>query len=149
MNLSFKANFQMSDIAKIIQEDTQEWLDELMETFREQGREFTKRARAKTKAEGGFGNITWNLRSSIGYCLVYQGRVIETYFPPIKGGTEGEQKGEDYAREIALLVDEADGVMLVMVAGMEYAAFVKAKGYDVIQSSSATFETQIKQLLAA
>lgn len=147
--LSIKADFDFRTVHAEIQSEMDAWFDELLETFREQGREFTKRARAKTKAEGGFGNITWNLRSSIGYCLVYQNKVIETYFPPIKGGTVGEDRGEELAERLALYGDYGDGIVLVMVAGMEYAAFVKAKGIDVIQSSSAHFESQVKLLLAA
>jgi hypothetical protein len=144
---SISADFSEKDLENWIMEDVNEWFDELVETFREKGREFTTRARAKTKSEGGFGNITWNLRSSIGYCLMYENKVVESYFPSIKGGTSGEAKGRELAETLAIYGDHGDGIVLVLVAGEDYASFVKAKGYDVIQSSSAKFETELTQLL--
>lgn len=48
------------------------------------------------------------------------------------GGDEGAKKGEEYAREIALLVNEGEGIQLIIVAGMEYATLVERTGIDGI-----------------
>lgn len=144
---SITADFDMAEVQSYIKGEMEAWFDELVETFREKGREFTTRARAKTKSEGGFGNITWNLRSSIGYCLVYEKKVVESYFPSIKGNTTGESKGRELAESVAAAGALGDDIFLVLVAGEDYAAFVKAKGFDVIESSTAKFETDLKQLL--
>lgn len=138
----------MEDVEAYIKAETEAWFDELVETFRQQGREFTKRARAKTKEDGGFGNITWNLRSSIGYCLMYEKKVVESYFPKIIGGTEGEEVGRDLAERLANYGDYGDGIVLVLVAGEDYASFVAAKGKDVIESSTTAFQTEITKLLS-
>lgn len=148
--IEITADFNIDDLNATIQNEVDEWFDELLEIYRKAGRKFTERARARTKlADGSFGNITWNLRSSIGYLLVNNGVVLESYFPALKGAPEGSKTGDDYAREIALLIDEGEGVALVCVAGMEYAFFVESKGFDVITVSSLKFETEIKELLAA
>lgn len=148
--LSIKADFDFNDIDKIIQQETQAWFNELLEDYRTAGKKFVEMARSKTKvADGSFGNITWNLRSSIGYLLVNNGQVIESYFPTLNGATEGSETGDNYAKEIALLVDEGEGVSLICVAGMEYAYFVESKGYEVISTSSDQFANDIRQMLAA
>ncbi|WP_114937575.1 hypothetical protein [Mucilaginibacter endophyticus] len=125
---SITANFNPGDVSSYIQQETDKWFSSLIEPFRVTGRDLVDRARAQTKAIGGWGNITWNLRSSIGYLIMYNGEVVETYFPVLETGAEGSETGENYAREIALLVNEGEGVQLVIVAGMEYALLVERQG---------------------
>jgi hypothetical protein len=126
------ANFNAKDVTDFIQAETEAWFTSLLNPFRITGKEMVDKARAQTKTAGGFGNITWRLRSSIGYILIYNGQVVETYFPPLQEGAEGLATGEDYAREIATLIDIYEGVQLVLVAGMEYAVLVERQGKDVI-----------------
>jgi hypothetical protein len=145
---SIKADFNPNDVEAYIQQRTEEWFNALLETFREQGREFTARARSKNKDGKVFNNITYNLRSSIGYCLLYEKKVVETYFPSIIGGTEGEEVGRELAERLAIYGDYGDGIVLVLVAGENYASFVQAKGYDVIDSSTSAFSEELKKLLA-
>jgi hypothetical protein len=151
--IGITADFDLSALNAIIDGDITEWFNELLEDYRTAGKQFVERARSKVKTGaftgGGFGNITYDLRSSIGYLLVNNGVVIESHFPVISTGEVGAKTGLALAEEIALLVDSGDGVVLVCVAGMEYAAFVEQKGYDVISVSSEVFEVEIKELLAA
>lgn len=114
----------------------------------------------KAIKSGNYENITGNLRSSIGYIIAYNGRIIkEGGFYKIQGygdnmqkvefttkdgrnvsfwakgkfgdGAEGSQKGLELAR---LKVKGKKGYSFILVAGMEYASFVSSKGYDVIDS---------------
>lgn len=149
--IDITADFSDKDLEDWINADAQEWFNELTETMRAVGKKCVDRARAKAKPEeGAFGNITWNLRSSIGYVLVYERKVIEAYFPVLKSGSLGSQTGENYAREIALLINEGDSIELVIVAGMDYASIVQeAKGFDVIAVSTALFEAEVTKLMAA
>jgi hypothetical protein len=132
---SIEADFTAQDLENWIQDDLNEWFDELAAELLRVGRGLVDEARAKTKSEGGFGNITWNLRSSIG-CAVVRNHTIraeEIYFPQIAKGDEGHKTGIAYAREIALLIDDGD-IYLLFVAGMDYASFVQAReGTDVIE----------------
>ncbi|RZM22427.1 MAG: hypothetical protein EOO88_29465 [Pedobacter sp.] len=124
----------MADIEAYIQEETEAWFDELVDSLRQTGRRLVDKARAKTKSDGGFGNITWNLRASIGMCLVDEtGRIVETYFPPINKGDHGNKIGRDMAEAIAVYGREAQEMTMVFVAAEEYAVFVQAKGKDVIK----------------
>lgn len=72
---------------------------------------------------------TGNLTNSIGYVITYMGRI--EYMGGFVGvGDDGAEKGMQLADEIA----KRDGknISIIIVAGMNYAAYVEAKGYNVI-----------------
>jgi hypothetical protein len=71
---------------------------------------------------------TGNLQNSIGYVVVKDGKVIFDGF----GGNqnEGAIQGLDLAMKVAKEV--ASSYALIIVAGMNYAAAVEARGYNVI-----------------
>ncbi|WP_316743801.1 hypothetical protein [Pedobacter antarcticus] len=139
--------FNLQELEDMINGDIDQWFDELVETFRVKGKDFTERARSK--AEAGmkvYNNITWNLVSSIGYCLLFQGRIIESYFPALKGGTSGETKGRELAERVGLYEGDDDGVILVLVAGEKYARFLQSKDWDVIDNSILVFESELASM---
>jgi len=74
---------------------------------------------------------TGNLRSSIGYSIVKNGKAVSL---KIQGTSEGKNEATDFVnRKISEL--EQKGIYLIVFAGMEYALYVEAKGYDVISGS--------------
>jgi len=87
---------------------------------------------------------TGNLRSSIGYIIARDGNVIQE-------NIEGKAEGTAQARKIAneVLRKNNKGFILIGFAGMEYAAAVEAKGYDVITGSvpaaKALLKSKIKE----
>lgn len=91
-------------------------------------------------AEESWIDQTGNLRSSIGYIITRNGKVVSTGgFKPTQapdgGGGDGQQKGENYANEIAPRFSNSPLAMIV-VAGMEYAIFVEArKNKDVLAAT--------------
>lgn len=111
---------------------------------------------------GRYQNITGNLRSSIGYVLARDGKIIKeggfnkvagfganmqrVRFTTISGkdvnfiargksgdGSEGSKQGLIYARQI--VSTHKKGYTLVVVAGMDYASYVNARGFDVMDSA--------------
>lgn len=82
-----------------------------------------------------FTDRTGNLRSSIGYAVLLNGDVIDEEY---EGGNvnseEGISQAKKVVRELAMEFDE--GYVLIGIAGMEYAASVESKGYDVITGST-------------
>jgi len=146
---SITADFSDDELEKTILEDVNIIISEMADRMFQAGKKVVDLARSKTKSEGGFGNITWNLRGSIGCVLLINHEIPEEYiyFPPVSKGGEGVKKGIDYAREIALLVDDGDPV-LIMVAGEEYAGYVEAlDDYDVISGSVMKFDSLLKSVL--
>jgi len=135
----------MVAIQKEIDRAVQEYKQEVLQAYRDAATVWMERARAKTKAQGGFGNITYNLRSSIGFLLLDNGREIAIEFETVGNGDAGAAKGMAYARELAGIY--TDGITLICVAGEDYAAAVESKGYDVITGSSLYIEQDLADLL--
>jgi len=73
---------------------------------------------------------TGNLRSSIGYIIARDGNIIQEN---IEGKAEGRSQAKKIADEV--LKENRKGFVLIVIAGMEYAAAVESKGYDVITGS--------------
>lgn len=93
--------------------------------------------------------IDWsgNLRSSIGYAILKDGKTIHmSDFTPVKGGEEGARKGKAFLE--SLISNHSTGIALVVVAGMPYAAYVEAKGYDVLDSAEIKAEEIVERLLS-
>lgn len=96
-----------------------------------------------------FADRTGNLRSSIGFILLKNGDIIAEDFELSKRGTDKESgfdKAIQFAEEIAGEGIER-GYTLIVVAGMQYAVFVEAMGYDVITSSSFKAEDNLKDAM--
>lgn len=92
--------------------------------------------------------IDWtaNLRSSIGYVIVRAGNVVtQGGFKSAKGGDEGAAEGKAYAEQLAAKFPH--GIALIVVAGMNYAAYVSAKGYDVLDSAELLAEKLVPQMM--
>jgi hypothetical protein len=144
--ITITADFNLNALNAYIDEQERLWQNELMEGYRTAGRNFVENARRKTRPVG-FNNITWDLRSSIGYLLLNDGKVIESYFPTLQTGANGSVTGDAFAREIATSSEFNDGVGLILVAGMDYAKLVQSKGYDVTGGSEPGFIAEVKSML--
>lgn len=89
---------------------------------------------------------TGNLRSSIGYVVSLDGEIVQmSSFHVVKGGGKGADTGKDFAKQ--LVKDYPKGIVLIVVAGMHYAAYVSAKGYDVLESAELLAERLVPQML--
>jgi len=103
-------------------------------------RVLTKKEIAKKITPPTFGDYldnTSNLRNSIGYFIAEDGVILK-------------ENGNSTAKGVAIEVinKNTSGFVLVVVAGMEYAAAVEAKGYNVITSSEKFAEGEIPKLIA-
>lgn len=96
--------------------------------------------------ERGFHDQTGNLRSSIGYVVVKDGKPVNVSFGAVKGGHAGVNKGQRLALQVGSR--QTDGYALVVVAGMNYAVHVESKGRDVLTSAEKYAEKQIAKELA-
>jgi len=102
------------------------------------GEEFVNKARLT----GNYTDRTGNLRSSVGYIILHDGKAVDRNF---EGRQIGKDQGQKVANEVATQYPR--GWVLIGVAGMEYAAYVEAKNYDVI-SGSAPGAQYIKSILS-
>ena len=103
------------------------------------------------REHGTYTDRTANLRNSIGYMVVQNGRIVQTAFtgrtaPTTEGGdaNKAHQIGLDYAKEVFSNLSK-NKTYLIWVAGMDYAAAVEAKGYDVITGSGNWAESEAQK----
>lgn len=107
------------------------------------GEEFVKIAREKGK----YADHTGNLRSSVGYVIVANGRVLSENFELSDEGTDkvtGKQRAKRLTGELATLYNK--GFVLIGVAGMKYAVIVEAmENKDVISLAASHTEDWIRK----
>lgn len=121
-----------------------------------------------------FQDQTGNLRSSMGFVLAKDGKILETGgFTQVQGngenmaivsfktkegkevnfhakgisgdGHEGLVNGKQYAEELAR--NAGKGYVLIIVAGMNYAGYVESKGFDVLTQTGTYLESEVKTLI--
>lgn len=89
---------------------------------------------------------TGNLRSSIGYVVTVDGRIVnQSDFETVKKGGDGSKQGAAFAKQLVRRFPK--GICLIVVAGMEYAAHVTNMGYDVLDSAELTADRIVPGLL--
>lgn len=92
----------------------------------------------------GYMDQTGNLTSSMGYIVVIRGRIATS--AGFDGKAAGSATGHSFASSLAS--KHPNGYALYVVAGMNYAAYVEAKGRNVITSAEILAERQLPIMLA-
>ncbi|MBR3286960.1 MAG: hypothetical protein IKI72_03975 [Bacteroidales bacterium] len=88
----------------------------------------------KAKEAGDYTDQTGNLRSSVGYVVTVDGHIVDSGgFQQVKEGRQGTGEGRSFAE--ALAQRYPSGIVLIVVAGMNYAAYVAHRGKDVLASA--------------
>lgn len=92
---------------------------------------------------------TGALLSSTGYQVFVDGVAIHSQFDAASGAeseaaARGIKTGQTIAEQIG---KETTGVALVVVAGMNYAAYVEARGYNVLTSAEHLAERELPKML--
>jgi len=93
------------------------------------GEEFVNRARLINT----YIDDTANLRSSIGYVISKNGRIIKRNYKQIGDANKGVTMGLNLADEVA--AEHPRGIVLIVTAGMNYGLYVETMGYDVLTGS--------------
>lgn len=104
-------------------------------------------ARSRPMAESWI-DRTGNLRSSIGYCVVRDGRLtgMSGFSPVGPSASEGPEEGTEFIRSLASELSDG-GIFLIIVAGMEYALYVEGRpNKDVLKSAERLLRDEIKKL---
>lgn len=97
-------------------------------------------ARDRSPEESWF-DQTGNLRSSVGYVISYDGKIVQySEFRQVKDGSEGKKTGKEFAEE--LVRKYSNKYVLVVVAGMNYAEYVEAMDNKVVLASAELFSRE-------
>jgi len=106
------------------------------------GEEAVKEARQR----GRYKDQTGNLRSSIGYCILDDGKPVKLDgFEVVKEGMQGAQQGRKFLD--SLISEHSTGLVLIVVAGMEYAQYVEAMNLNVLDSAEQLAERLVPQMI--
>lgn len=101
----------------------------------------------EARKNGKYTDQTGNLRSSIGYAILEDGKPVKkSGFERVKA-TAAEAQGQSEALITRLAATYNTGLVLVVVAGMDYAAYVEARGYNVLNSAETLAKTLVPQML--
>ncbi len=137
------AMFGLNEVKGIFDEFISDVKQKQIEALQYVGEEFVNRARDLRTYQ----DDTGNLRASIGYIILDNGKVVDANFKKADGddGETGVLFGYEKAEEVALL--NPLGLVLIGVAGMNYAAAVESKGYDVITGPAEECVKLLKEVI--
>jgi hypothetical protein len=100
----------------------------------------------EARNNGRYIDRTGNLRSSIGYVVVEDGNIVQiSNFSQVKHGKQGSSDGKNFVKR--LISKFPKGICLIVVAGMNYATYVSARGFNVLDSSELLAEKLVPQIL--
>lgn len=133
-----------ADLDRFIENHVKRVVDSVIYRLSYIGEKVVNQARDTDKRT--FKDQTGNLRSSIGYVIVSDGQIVKASdFRTVKGGSQGSATGRSYAERLAQQFP--DGIVLIVVAGMNYATYVSAKGLDVLDSAELLAQREIPKML--
>lgn len=103
----------------------------------------------EARTNKGYMMQTGALTSSTGYKVFVDGVAIHEQFDAASGAesdaaAKGVKAGNDLADKVG---KETKGIALVVVAGMNYASYVEAKGKNVLSSAEHLAERELPRLL--
>ncbi|MDY3389720.1 hypothetical protein PG653_00590 [Riemerella anatipestifer] len=136
--------FSMNDINAILKQAEEDYTQKLIRALKFVGEKCVNEA----KANGTYQDQTANLRNSIGYIIVVDGRVIEENFSiSANGSVPSKENPLKYGREAYQVAPKFRGIALIVVAGMKYASYVESKGRVVLTSAEQLAKIQVPILL--
>lgn len=128
-----KPKFGKDYIRKELARQRQAIVSNLASIAAKEGEKFLAEARSSINIDtgafpqGDFTDRTGNLRSSIGYAVLVDGEVMVSKIP-------NTAEGISAFTNILESLPWARGIIFVGMAGMEYASYLEAMGYNVISS---------------
>ncbi len=127
--MSITPQFTMLQVQDYMLKNIERYEQTILDALRRTG----EKAVAYMRSLRTYKDRTTNLRSSAGYAIYKDGSQVGESFT---GSAEGVQSSKAICMEVAAQYAPSKGFLLVVTAGMEYAIYVEAKGYDVITGGS-------------
>lgn len=146
--MGITSNFNISEVEKKCESFHNWFIEAQIKRLKKLGEECVIEAREK----GDYRNRTSNLRSSIGYIIFVDGvAVVEDTFvqlPPERESKDTVYDGGEQGRLFAQSIGSTTkGVALVVVAGMNYAMYVEAKGKNVLASAQRYAQRELPRMV--
>lgn len=119
---------------------------QLIQALEYVGEGFVADARNMRKEDGGFGDVTGNLRSSIGYFITKDGQVIKENVQMSRRGSD-KATGLQTAKTFLANIKDNQGLRIYGIAGMDYAEEVESRGYNVITAQADVAIIELKEII--
>lgn len=145
--MGIRPRYTKVDVKEFVEEFYKETEAKLIEMLEYVGEGFVEQARKMSKMEGGFGDVTGNLRSSLGYFIVKDGKIIKENVRISNKGSD-RHSGLSQAKVYIQGIMESDGLRIYGIAGMEYASEVEARGLNVISVQADLAIIELRGLLS-
>lgn len=105
----------------------------------------------EARNSNGYTDQSGHLRSSIGFCIVNDGKIVTKILADQVGDNkpakpEGINKADNFLEHLAS--KNSTGICLIVVAGMNYAVYVEGRGRNVLTSSKILAERLVPKMLA-
>lgn len=150
MGIRFK--FDPSAFNRKVDEVINSYRDTVLKNLIHMGGECVAHARSNA----GYTDRTGNLKNSIGYVIFENGEIIHEEFEKTSTGDGSSENpytttGEIFnkSRKVAkAAAGNRRGLVLVIVAGMEYAMYVESKGKNVLASTELYVLKELPKLIA-
>lgn len=124
----------------------EEHLDNLDQVVVRCASEAGERGNNQSRSNHSYIDQTGNLTSSMSYSVVKDGDlVLGGECEVVKQGQVGAKEGEEFAKQ--LLAEFPTNISVIQSVGMDYAGYVSAKGYDVLDSGELVAERTLKERL--
>lgn len=135
-------NFTSADVTRAIERKRELIEQALIRRLQYLGEKCVNEARNN----GSYTDQTGNLRSSTGYVVTAQGKIVQRNFAYAKARA-GQTTGKALAEKLA--AQFTTGYALIVVAGMNYALYVEAKySKNVLNSAEKLAERELPRLLS-
>lgn len=139
-------------VVSMIEQKSEKYIQAFVDDLDYVGLKVVRYIRARSADESWI-DQTGNLRSSIGYVIVRNGRIVKRGgFEKVDGpkrnesNEDGSTLGESYAKRLAMSYTK--GFALIVVAGMEYASYVEdMENKDVLKGGELEAEKLVKKLI--
>ena len=143
--MGIKANFTQEDVRKRFDA----FLNEIEKKQIARLQILGEMCLVEARTNKGYMMQTGALLSSTGYEVFVDGVAIHSQFDAASGAESnaaetGIKSGQSIAESIG---KGTKGIALVVVAGMNYAAYVEAKGYNVLSSAEHLAERELPRML--
>lgn len=144
--MGIRPDFNINDLNKYIEQQVEQQEQNIIRVMRFAGEKAVNEARTN----GAYQDRTANLRNSTGYVIVRNGSVLNEDFSSSATGTEvSELDGRKIGKELAYeLAANYPDLALIVVAGMNYAAYVESKGFNVLTSAEQMANSILPNLLS-
>lgn len=149
MSAELEMTTPIEEIEAYVEEEIQKRVGLVIDAFKRIGEECISVARVKVQAiPKDYTDRSGHLRSSVGYAILDNGVLVQepTVVDALDADGEGERRAKEYIKKLQSEYNE--GLVLIVVAGMDYAAYVQAKGYDVLVSADMKMEEMVERMTA-